>query len=88
MVICIAPLTGRYSKCRMSVSSQSAGPTTAETRFWDRPVRDQGTRRLEENSEDYKNVRCRDLTSTRLIFYIASTYTLTHREFLYFAYFG
>src|SRR6218665_1149498 len=33
------------------VSFQSVGPTTAKARFWDREVRDQGTRRSQQSAE-------------------------------------
>ena len=33
------------------VSFQSAGPTTAKARFWDRELRDQGTRRSQRSAE-------------------------------------
>src|SRR6218665_1180266 len=33
------------------VSFQSVGPTTAKTRFWDREVRDQGSRRSQRSAE-------------------------------------
>ena len=34
------------------VSFQSAGPTTANAWFWDRDVRDQGTRRSQRSAEE------------------------------------
>jgi|SRR6218665_2742240 len=34
------------------VSFQSAGPTTAKTRFWDREVQDQGTRRSQRLADE------------------------------------
>src|SRR6218665_3856503 len=48
----ITPVTSHsevQEECHLSF--QSAGPTTAKARFWDREVRDHGIRRLQRSAE-------------------------------------